>query len=363
MYFILAWFHAIIQERRTYIPQGWSKFYEFSYGDLKAGCSIIDTIIDADERNIKWDTLYGLLEFAIYGGRIDNELDLRVLRAYLEQYYSPEVLSQGKKVSNLFNVPQSKSLKDYLMLINKLQDVDNPSIFGLPMNIDRSVQRFNTSLVIDGMKKLAAGGADDLKFDREKWSIMLGPLIKLWKSLHKQITEKGLPQIRDKQLASEDPVESFIYSEAFNCYQMIDVIEQSIEGISKVIYGSGLLTSDIQNEAMDLLSGNIPLKWVTIWEGPSNPNSWLKGFAKRAFNMRIWLEMIKNGTLLNNELTLADLYHPEIFLNAIRQKTSRKINSPIDDMKLIAAFEADKIRSPIIIKVCLTNYVVVLYMI
>lgn len=35
--FTLSWFHALIQERRTYIPQGWSKYYEFSYGDLKAG--------------------------------------------------------------------------------------------------------------------------------------------------------------------------------------------------------------------------------------------------------------------------------------------------------------------------------------
>lgn len=28
--FRLAFFHAIIQERRNYIPQGWVKFYEFS---------------------------------------------------------------------------------------------------------------------------------------------------------------------------------------------------------------------------------------------------------------------------------------------------------------------------------------------
>lgn len=43
--FILCWFHALMQERRTYIPQGWSKFYEFSYADLKAGETIIDTLI------------------------------------------------------------------------------------------------------------------------------------------------------------------------------------------------------------------------------------------------------------------------------------------------------------------------------
>ena len=33
--FVLSWFHAVVQERRNYIPQGWSKFYEFSGADLR----------------------------------------------------------------------------------------------------------------------------------------------------------------------------------------------------------------------------------------------------------------------------------------------------------------------------------------
>lgn len=41
MLFLLACFHAVIQERRTFIPQGWTKFYEFSYGDLRAGTFVI----------------------------------------------------------------------------------------------------------------------------------------------------------------------------------------------------------------------------------------------------------------------------------------------------------------------------------
>lgn len=40
--FLLACFHAVMQERRTYIPQGWTKFYEFSYGDLKAGTFMLE---------------------------------------------------------------------------------------------------------------------------------------------------------------------------------------------------------------------------------------------------------------------------------------------------------------------------------
>ncbi len=42
--FALAWFHAIVQERRCFIPQGWSKFYEFSLADLRTAASVIDRL-------------------------------------------------------------------------------------------------------------------------------------------------------------------------------------------------------------------------------------------------------------------------------------------------------------------------------
>jgi dynein heavy chain 2, cytosolic len=33
--------------------------------------------------SLDWETIHGLMEDAIYGGRIDNAFDIRVLRAYL----------------------------------------------------------------------------------------------------------------------------------------------------------------------------------------------------------------------------------------------------------------------------------------
>lgn len=83
--FLLACFHAVMQERRTYIPQGWTKFYEFSYGDLKAGTYVMEamSLDGVDARSIDWETIYGLMEDAIYGGRVEGVYDLRVLRAHL----------------------------------------------------------------------------------------------------------------------------------------------------------------------------------------------------------------------------------------------------------------------------------------
>ena len=86
--FILSWFHALIQERRTYIPQGWVKYYEFSYGDLKAGEQILSSIVaETKGQSPQWQKIYGILENAIYGGRVDNEFDMRVLRTYMKQIF------------------------------------------------------------------------------------------------------------------------------------------------------------------------------------------------------------------------------------------------------------------------------------
>ena len=93
--FLLACFHSIIQERRTFLPQGWTKFYEFSFGDMRAGTFIIDAIADtitSSSKPIDYETIYGLMEDAIYGGRIDNAIDMRVLRAYLQLFFNDEII-------------------------------------------------------------------------------------------------------------------------------------------------------------------------------------------------------------------------------------------------------------------------------
>lgn len=46
MYFLLAWFHAVIQERLRYAPLGWSKKYEFGESDLRSACDTVDTWLD-----------------------------------------------------------------------------------------------------------------------------------------------------------------------------------------------------------------------------------------------------------------------------------------------------------------------------
>ncbi len=41
-----------------------------------------------DGGSIQWDFVHGLFENAVYGGRVDNVFDVRVLGSYLKQYFA-----------------------------------------------------------------------------------------------------------------------------------------------------------------------------------------------------------------------------------------------------------------------------------
>jgi dynein heavy chain 2 len=87
--FALAWFHAIVQERRNYIPQGWNKFYEFSAADLRSTAELLSRICqDSQSNGVQWPIVHGLIENAIYGGRIDDIYDDLKLKSYLNLFFS-----------------------------------------------------------------------------------------------------------------------------------------------------------------------------------------------------------------------------------------------------------------------------------
>jgi dynein heavy chain 2 len=89
--FALAWFHAVIQERRNFIPQGWNKFYEFSAADLRSSAHIICTLFSSSEP-IQWEVVHGLLRDAVYGARIDDNQDALILQTYLLQFFNNGIM-------------------------------------------------------------------------------------------------------------------------------------------------------------------------------------------------------------------------------------------------------------------------------
>jgi len=351
--FVLAWFHAIMQERRNYIPQGWTKFYEFSSGDFRAGTMAMETAGDGGE--IDWETIHGLMEDAIYGGRVDNPYDLRVLQTYLKKYFNSRLIggTGSAEIATGIVVPGSTDHEEYSNAISQLGDTDQPALFGLPDNIERSLQRTISDAVIAQLRHLSAASAEGAKFDREVWRAQLGPIIEMWEKL----TESS-PEVKERgrtidNFAELDPVSAFVLMEDSGAADLCAFVNSSLMAIKRVIYGSGMLTPIIQATGSALLSGMVPQVWEKKWEGPETPQVWLRAIVQKKLALSRWVTLVHKKELLDTELVLEELFNAGTFLNALRQQTARITGCAMDDLKMVSCWEASRLRNsplPITIK-------------
>eukprot|EP00727_Mastigamoeba_balamuthi_P008574 m51a1_g4339 putative cytoplasmic dynein 2 heavy chain 1 isoform x1 (4695) ;mRNA; f:164362-180818 len=345
--FVLAWFHSVIQERRKYIPQSWTKFYEFNEADLRAATDVIDrTFAKASEAgtDIDWQTVHGLLENAVYGGRVDNSFDFAILQTYLRQFLCPELLSPsgpkrplatGPKV----DIPTGNDRQAYASAIAKLPELEPPSFFGLPANIDRSLQRTNSARVISQLKLIAIPAEAGSRFNREQWAAQLSPIILVWQKLTEGNAALVQP-LSEPDDPSRPPVDSFVVMEAINAHSLASIINSSLSNIIKVISGRMLLTPEIQQVGSLLLRGQVPRAWELLWEGPESPISWLRALVHKTVALDRWLKAVREGTLFKAPLNLNDLFRPATFLDALRQQSARAEKRTVDEMKLVTVWSS-----------------------
>ena len=70
--------------------------YEFNDSDLRCACDTIDTWVDQvgkgrdniPPEKMPWNAIRTLISQAVYGGRIDNEFDQRLLNTFLERMFT-----------------------------------------------------------------------------------------------------------------------------------------------------------------------------------------------------------------------------------------------------------------------------------
>lgn len=70
----------------------------------------------------------------------------------------------------------------------------------------------------------------------------------------------------------------------------------------------------------------IPSSWVKAWDGPSEPPQYLRSLVAKTLALGSWEEKASTGELLTKTtLDLSELFHPDTFLNALRQQTARYV--------------------------------------
>ncbi|KAA0149393.1 hypothetical protein FNF29_05946 [Cafeteria roenbergensis] len=347
---LLAAFHGLVQERRTYVPQGWTKAYEFSAGDLRAAASVIDTVVESAAGGaLPWRTLHGVLEGAIYGGRVDDPADVRVLRAFVRICFHPDLLPKGpeelgRAAVGGVRVPFACSTKELADFARALPVTDSPKLFRLPANAERSLQRATSDRVVSSIVSLSAASASVSGFEVSLWRAALGPVLEAWDMLRSSLPSESELTVGSRGGAGaagagdEEPVAAFVAMEASRGAALFRLVSGDLEALRRVLSGREALTSAVERLGEALMSSAVPSAWAAQWEGPQEPRAWMREAVSRVKAVFEWRRKVARGGLLSAPVKLAELFRPETFLNAVRQQTARALGVAIDELELETSF-------------------------
>jgi dynein heavy chain 1 len=151
LYFLLAWLHAVVQERLRYVPLGWTKVYEFNDADQECAIATIDHWLDSvaqgrsniSPEKIPWDAIRTLLRESVYGGRIDNEFDQKLLDSFVNSLFTEKSYDYNFALvpmaddGEVLTIPDGTKMEQFLDWVNKLPEREPPAWLGLPSNAER----------------------------------------------------------------------------------------------------------------------------------------------------------------------------------------------------------------------------------
>jgi dynein heavy chain 1 len=291
LYFLLSWFHAIVQERLRYCPLGWSKRYEFNESDLKVACDTLDTWIDTvamgrtnlPPEKVPWDAICILFGQCIYGGKIDNDFDQRLLTSFLNKLFTPrsfdpefalvagvERTEDGK---SSITIPEGILRRDqFLNWVESLPDRQTPSWLGLPNNAEKVLLTNHGIDIIAKLLKLQLLEDDDdilvqkqegIKAKRDSsdgrpaWMRTLLNSATTWLRL----IPNNLQTMKRTSENIKEPLYRYFEREVNMASKLLYVVRRDLEDVQLICKGEKKQTNYDREIIAFLAKGMIPTHW------------------------------------------------------------------------------------------------------
>ncbi|KAH8263165.1 hypothetical protein KR044_005503 [Drosophila immigrans] len=274
---VLFLLQAVLQQRRQFIPQGWSKYYEFGEADLKAALGVLGWL-DAQLATTRcdWTLMQRLCEALAYGGRINNERDVQILRSYLSQFCCADVLSNRWLPLGLGNaLPTSGQLQDYYAALEKLPAQDEPKMYGLASQAQQQREMEQARQLIKQLRLLhyggVVGGDADVLNARQRLEQQIKPLLSLWRKLAASCSiVQTAKEAKTMTTAVVSPWQLFVQAELQLGAQLFAAVHRLLSQLHNWLKEpQQTLQLDAQT-LQALAEQQVPGSWQKLWPGPSS---------------------------------------------------------------------------------------------
>lgn len=285
--YVLSFFHAVVQERRKYGKLGWNVSYDFNETDFRISMRLLSTYltkaVDNNDESIPWQTLRYLIGEAMYGGRVSDAYDRRVLTTYLEEYLGDflfdtyQVFYFFQNDSVTYSIPETGPKENYTRVIDGLPMVQSPEVFGLHPNADISYYTAAAKSLWDGLSSLQsrhAGRADDKSQE--------GFIVNTASDIQRKIPEPFDLALMRKEMGTPTPVQTVLIQELERFNILASTMASSLNTLQRAIAGEVGMGSDVEATANALLNGELPSLWAGLTPATEKKlGSWVAWFIRR----------------------------------------------------------------------------------
>ncbi|XP_069727356.1 dynein axonemal heavy chain 10 [Phaenicophaeus curvirostris] len=334
--YVLAFFHAVVQERRKFGKVGWNVPYDFNESDFQVCMEILNTYLTKAFQNnddkIPWSSLKYLIGEVMYGGRAIDSFDRRILTVYMDEYLGDFIFDtfqefhfyKDDKVD--YKIPRGTVKDDFVEAIETLPLANTPEVFGLHANAEIG---YYTQAVRDMWSHLLElqpqTGETGTGISRDEY------IANVAKDIQNKIPQVfDLDQIRKGFGAQITPTTVVLLQELERFNKLIVRMAKSLTELQRALAGEVGMSSELDDVARALFNGQIPAIWQRLAPDTLKTlGNWIIFFRARYDQYASW---VNSGE--PKVMWLSGLHIPESYLMALVQATCRKKKWPLDHSTL-----------------------------
>jgi len=255
----------------------------------------------------------------MYGGRVQDNYDRRVLNTYLEEYMGDFIFDTNQKFffsrqGRDYDIPQEETQELILQFIDQIPVFTFPGVYGLHSNAE--IQYFTNSakeLWLGTIEMQVSDGAAAGGINREEFV----------ENVANGIEEK-IPEVYDifnikKQFDTPSPTQVVLLQELERFNILIKKMASSISDLKRALIGEIGMSQALDSIAQSFFNGQLPSQWTRFApQTEKNLINWIDHFERRHKQYKAWVESGEPKVMW-----LSGLQVPESYITALIQTCCR----------------------------------------